>query len=105
MKPIKWITGIVLLIVGVLIVLLLAGLIQQLLISGTEFIDDLGGLLVESDEFVMDFIESEDRLGTVVETEEIEEEPVPTFEPVELVEIPIEETPEELAQEYQERAS
>jgi len=101
----KLITGAVVVAVCALLVVLLVWLAQRLLISGTEFIDGLGALLVEEGEYSGDmageaFVEPQERLGTVVEGEGDTEIPEPALEPEELVEIPIEQTPEELAQEY-----
>ena len=101
----KLIAGIVFAALCLLMVLFLAGLVQSLLISGTEFIDGLGALVMDDTEYTDELYETQwidpnERLGVAIGTEEIEQIPEPTPEPEELVEIPIEETPEELAQEY-----
>ena len=102
----KLIAGIVFAVICAVLVIFLTGLLQSLLVAGTEFIDGLGALVMDDTEYTDESYETEwidpsERLGTAIGTEEIEQSPEPTPEPEELVEIPIEETPEELAQEYQ----
>ncbi len=95
MKKGKLIAGIVWLIIGTLLVIGLIGLIQQLLISGTRFLDSLGGMTV-SDEIAI--IEPTAEIPVLTE-EDFDAEPVVTMEPEELFSIPVEETAEELAKE------
>lgn len=102
----KLIAGIVFAAICIVLIVFLAGLLQSLLVAGTEFIDGLGALVMDDSEYTdesdqTEWIDPSERLGVAIGTEEVEPIPDPTPEPEELVEIPIEETPEELAQEYQ----
>ena len=99
MKKGKLIAGIIWLIIGGMLVWMLIGFIQRLLISGTEFINELGGMTV-SDEIAI----AEPTAEIPVLTEEdFDVEPVVTMEPEELFSIPVEETAEELARENEQK--
>lgn len=99
MKKGKLIAGILWLVIGALLAWGLAGLIQQMLISGTELLDALGGMAV-SDEIVMTEPTAE---IPVLTEDDFNAEPVATMEPEELVTIPVEETAEELAKENEQK--
>ncbi len=99
MKKGKLIAGIIWLIIGGMLVWMLIGFIQRLLISGTEFINELGGMVV-SDEIAITEPTAE---IPVLTEEDFDAEPVVTMEPEELFSIPVEETAEELARENEQK--
>ena len=96
MRKGKLIAGIIWLVVAAMLIMGLISLIQRLLISGTEFMNGLGGMLVEEQEAVQPSAEP-----TILMTEDDfnDSEPIATMEPEELFSIPVEETAEELAKE------
>ncbi len=100
MKRGKMIAGLIWLAVGALLVLFLASLMQKLIISGVDAINDMGALLVESGEYES-VSETEHPVGYAVGDwrDDLMEEPAVTPEPEELITIPVEQTIEELAEE------
>lgn len=100
MRKGKLIAGILWLIVGALLILGLASVLQRLLIAGTTLMNELGGMAVYDDADAEMTPEATDFL---TEDDFDDPEPVVTMEPEELFSIPVEETAEELARENEEK--
>jgi len=96
MKRGKLIAGILWLILGALIVMGLLRLIQQMMISGTKLMNELGGMEIIEDAAVQTTPEP---TAYLTEDDFDYEGPIVTIEPEELFSIPVEETAEELAKE------
>ena len=96
MKRGKLIAGILWLILGALIVMGLLCLIQQMMISGTKLMNELGGMEIIEDAAAQTTPEP---TAYLTEDDFDYEGPIVTIEPEELFSIPVEETAEELAKE------
>ena len=95
----KLIAGLIWLVIAVMMIAALIGLIQKLMISGATFFDELGGMMMSEDEALVMEIQPTANLDEIFSIDSFDGEPVETPVPEELVQIPIEETPEELAKE------
>ena len=94
----RLIAGVIWLVLAAAMIAGLISLLQRLMISGAAFIDELGGWLVE-EEMAMDGIYTAEYEEMSLSTEVVTARPTETPEPEELIRIPIEQTPEELAEE------
>lgn len=103
MKHGRLIAGLIWLALAVGLIAGLVGLIQRLMISGATFFDELGGLMVSDDEALMVKVQPTVDLNELFSIDSFDGEPVETPEPEEMVQIPIEQTPEELAEENKQK--
>jgi len=96
----RLIAGLVWMIAGILLIALLIGLIQQLLISGTRLMNELGSMTVSDD---MENAQTPEPTFFLTEDDFDYDGPIITIEPEELFSIPVEETIEELARENEQK--
>lgn len=102
MKKGRLIAGVIWLALAAAVIAGLIGLMQRLLISGATFFDELGGILISQEDRPTADPQPTVDLNELFSADSFDGEPMPTPEPEELVQIPIEETPEELARENEE---
>ena len=81
------------------IIAALIGLIQKIMISGAAFFDELGGVMLSEEEKMVPETQPTVEIDELFSIDSFDGEPVETPEPEELVQIPVEQTPEELAEE------
>ena len=96
MKRGKLIAGIIWLVAGALMAVGLLGLIQRLMISGTQLVNELGGMEIIDDAAAQ---MTPEPTAFLSEDDFDYEGPIITVEPEEMFSIPVEETAEELARE------